>query len=122
MVEVDGLHGLAGAGSKIDERGKSQLLKNPAPEKSSMAGKKIPKDGAAVAGDKKKKRFHNDIFEKLAQESSRLSRYNKKPTITVVKLVLLGFVDVKKKDGLAVGMIFCSSAFTTIFPCVNREV
>ncbi|RVW66127.1 putative histone H2B.3 [Vitis vinifera] len=26
--------------------------------------------------------FINDIFEKLAQESSRLARYNKKPTIT----------------------------------------
>ncbi|KAL4182091.1 hypothetical protein AMTRI_Chr12g240800 [Amborella trichopoda] len=26
--------------------------------------------------------FINDIFEKLAQEASRLARYNKKPTIT----------------------------------------
>ncbi len=26
--------------------------------------------------------FINDIFEKLAQESARLARYNKKPTIT----------------------------------------
>ncbi|VVA90345.1 unnamed protein product [Arabis nemorensis] len=26
--------------------------------------------------------FINDIFEKLAQESSKLARYNKKPTIT----------------------------------------
>ncbi|KAK8582244.1 hypothetical protein V6N13_145227 [Hibiscus sabdariffa] len=40
--------------------------------------------------------FINDIFEKLAQESSRLARYNKKPTITsreiqtAVRLVLLG--------------------------------
>jgi histone H2B len=40
--------------------------------------------------------FINDIFEKLAQESSRLARYNKKPTITsreiqtVVRLVLPG--------------------------------
>ncbi|KAF9618990.1 hypothetical protein IFM89_003297 [Coptis chinensis] len=39
--------------------------------------------------------FINDIFEKLAQESSRLARYNKKPTITsreiqtTVRLVLL---------------------------------
>ncbi|KAJ6773052.1 HISTONE H2B.1 [Salix koriyanagi] len=38
--------------------------------------------------------FINDIFEKLAQESSRLARYNKKPTITsreiqtAVRLVL----------------------------------
>lgn len=40
--------------------------------------------------------FINDIFEKLAMESSRLARYNKKPTITsreiqtAVKLVLPG--------------------------------
>ncbi|KAL6507974.1 hypothetical protein OROGR_024169 [Orobanche gracilis] len=40
--------------------------------------------------------FINDIFEKLAMESSRLSRYNKKPTITSreiqtsVRLVLPG--------------------------------
>ncbi|TQD69112.1 hypothetical protein C1H46_045356 [Malus baccata] len=40
--------------------------------------------------------FINNIFEKIAQESSRLERYNKKPTITsweiqtVVRLVLLG--------------------------------
>ncbi|KDO72941.1 hypothetical protein CISIN_1g032181mg [Citrus sinensis] len=38
--------------------------------------------------------FINDIFEKLAQEASRLARYNKKPTITsreiqtAVRLVL----------------------------------
>ncbi|KAK4791932.1 hypothetical protein SAY86_022367 [Trapa natans] len=40
--------------------------------------------------------FINDIFEKLAHESSRLARYNKKPTITsreiqtAVRLVLPG--------------------------------
>ncbi|GAV62688.1 Histone domain-containing protein, partial [Cephalotus follicularis] len=40
--------------------------------------------------------FINDIFEKLAQESSRLARYTKKPTITsreiqtAVRLVLPG--------------------------------
>nr|CUT18451.1 H2B.2 [Lilium davidii var. unicolor] len=40
--------------------------------------------------------FINDIFEKLAQESARLARYNKKPTITSreiqtsVRLVLPG--------------------------------
>ena len=40
--------------------------------------------------------FINDIFEKLAQEASRLARYNKKPTITsrkiqtVVRLMLPG--------------------------------
>ncbi|XP_073526285.1 uncharacterized protein [Phyllobates terribilis] len=96
-------------------------------EKKPKAGKKLPKEGGAVAGDKKKKRtkkrvetykiyifkvlkqvhldigisskamgimnsFINDIFEKLAQESSR----NKKTTITpheiqtVVRLVLPG--------------------------------
>ncbi|XP_011015661.1 PREDICTED: probable histone H2B.3 [Populus euphratica] len=41
-------------------------------------------------------RFINDIFEKLAPESSRLARYHKKPTITsrviltAVRLVLPG--------------------------------
>ncbi|KAL2612616.1 hypothetical protein R1flu_024308 [Riccia fluitans] len=34
--------------------------------------------------------FINDIFEKLAQESARLARYNKKPTIT--SLTLKAFV------------------------------
>lgn len=40
--------------------------------------------------------FINDIFEKIAAEASRLSRYNKKPTITsreiqtAVRLVLPG--------------------------------
>ncbi|KAA8520006.1 hypothetical protein F0562_014262 [Nyssa sinensis] len=40
--------------------------------------------------------FINDIFEKLAQEASKLARYNKKPTITsleiqtAVRLVLSG--------------------------------
>ncbi|KAL6504130.1 Histone H2B [Orobanche gracilis] len=40
--------------------------------------------------------FINDIFEKMAQEASRLARYNKKPTITsreiqtAVRLVLPG--------------------------------
>ncbi|XP_074582830.1 histone H2B.11 [Curcuma longa] len=40
--------------------------------------------------------FINDIFEKLAQESSKLARYNKKPTVTSreiqtsVRLVLPG--------------------------------
>ncbi|ONK76966.1 uncharacterized protein A4U43_C02F1880 [Asparagus officinalis] len=40
--------------------------------------------------------FINDIFEKLAQEASRLARYNKKPTVTSreiqtsVRLVLPG--------------------------------
>ncbi|KAJ7559051.1 hypothetical protein O6H91_04G067500 [Diphasiastrum complanatum] len=40
--------------------------------------------------------FINDIFEKLAQEASKLARYNKKPTITsreiqtAVRLILPG--------------------------------
>ncbi|KAK8921999.1 Histone H2B.11 [Platanthera guangdongensis] len=40
--------------------------------------------------------FINDIFEELAQDSSHLTRYNRKPTITSreiqtsVRLVLLG--------------------------------
>ncbi|XP_074290619.1 histone H2B.7-like [Silene latifolia] len=104
--------------------------KSPA-EKKPKAGKKLPKEAGAAAGDKKKKRnkksvetykiyifkvlkqvhpdigisskamsimnsFINDIFEKLAQESSKLARYNKKPTITsreiqtAVRLVLPG--------------------------------
>ncbi|KAH8483241.1 hypothetical protein H0E87_027861 [Populus deltoides] len=105
------------AEKKPAEEKKTVAEKAPA-EKKPKAGKKLPKEGgAAVAGDKKKKRvkkstetykiyifkvlkqvhpdigisskamgimnsFINDIFEKLAQESSRLARYNKKPTIT----------------------------------------
>ncbi|CBI31381.3 unnamed protein product, partial [Vitis vinifera] len=74
-------------------------------EKKPRAEKKLPKDASST--DKKKKRtrknamgimnsFINDIFEKLAQEASRLARYNKKPTITsreiqtAVRLVLPG--------------------------------
>ncbi|KAJ8563498.1 hypothetical protein K7X08_031950 [Anisodus acutangulus] len=73
-------------------------------EKKPKAVKKLPKDAGAAGADKKKKSkamgimnsFINDIFEKLAQESSRLARYNKKPTITsreiqtAVRLVLPG--------------------------------
>ncbi|KAE9585786.1 putative histone H2B.3 [Lupinus albus] len=46
--------------------------------------------------------FINDIFQKLAEESSGLARYNKKPTITsteiqtAVRLVLPG--DLAKHD------------------------
>ncbi|KAK8504923.1 hypothetical protein V6N13_056249 [Hibiscus sabdariffa] len=71
-------------------------------EKKPKAGKKLPKEGGAAAGDKKKKRIKKStetykiyIF-KLAQEASRLARYNKKPTITsreiqtAVRLVLPG--------------------------------
>ena len=118
------------AEKKPVEEKKAVAEKVPA-EKKPKAGKKLPKEGAAAAGDKKKKRskksietykiyifkvlkqvhpdigisskamgimnsFINDIFEKLAQESSKLARYNKKPTITsreiqtAVRLVLPG--------------------------------
>ncbi|XP_023512034.1 histone H2B.11 [Cucurbita pepo subsp. pepo] len=118
------------AAEKAVEEKKSVAEKGPA-EKKLKAGKKLPKESGAAAGDKKKKRskksietykiyifkvlkqvhpdigisskamgimnsFINDIFEKLAQESSKLARYNKKPTITsreiqtAVRLVLPG--------------------------------
>ncbi|KGN47176.1 histone H2B [Cucumis sativus] len=118
------------ASEKPAEEKKTVAEKAPA-EKKPKAGKKLPKEGGAAAGDKKKKRtkksvetykiyifkvlkqvhpdigisskamgimnsFINDIFEKLAQESSKLARYNKKPTITsreiqtAVRLVLPG--------------------------------
>ncbi|KAL2899060.1 putative histone H2B.1 [Bienertia sinuspersici] len=118
------------AEKKPVEEKKAAAEKAPA-EKKPKAGKKLPKEAGAAAGDKKKKRskksvetykiyifkvlkqvhpdigisskamsimnsFINDIFEKLAQESSRLARYNKKPTITsreiqtAVRLVLPG--------------------------------
>ncbi|KAF4359375.1 hypothetical protein F8388_009837 [Cannabis sativa] len=118
------------AEKKPTEEKKTLAEKTPA-EKKPKAGKKLPKEGGASVGDKKKKRtkksvetykiyifkvlkqvhpdvgisskamgimnsFINDIFEKLAQEASRLARYNKKPTITsreiqtAVRLVLPG--------------------------------
>ncbi|KAF2300426.1 hypothetical protein GH714_013171 [Hevea brasiliensis] len=96
------------AEKKPAEEKKTVAEKAPA-EKKPKAGKKLPKEGGAVAADKKKKRtkksietykiyifkvlkqvhpdigisskamgimnsFINDIFEKLAQESSRLAR------------------------------------------------
>ncbi|CAL5191796.1 unnamed protein product [Lathyrus oleraceus] len=114
----------------VEEKKSTVAEKSPA-EKKPKAGKKLPKEAGAAAGDKKKKRnkksvetykiyifkvlkqvhpdigisskamgimnsFINDIFEKLAAESSRLARYNKKPTITsreiqtAVRLVLPG--------------------------------
>lgn len=119
------------AEKKPVEEKKSTIAEKTPAEKKPKAGKKLPKDGGAAAGDKKKKRnkknvetykiyifkvlkqvhpdigisskamgimnsFINDIFEKLAAESSRLARYNKKPTITsreiqtAVRLVLPG--------------------------------
>ncbi|GER54349.1 histone H2B [Striga asiatica] len=86
--------------------------KKPAEKKPSTAAeKKTSKDGAGDGKRKKKvhpdigisskamgimNSFINDIFEKLVVESSRLARYNKKPTITsreiqtAVRLVLPG--------------------------------
>ncbi|PON38665.1 Histone H2B [Trema orientale] len=119
------------AEKKPAEEKKSTVAEKAPAEKKPKAGKKLPKEGGAAAGDKKKKRvkkstetykiyifkvlkqvhpdigisskamgimnsFINDIFEKLAQEASRLARYNKKPTITsreiqtAVRLVLPG--------------------------------
>ncbi|KAL4561983.1 hypothetical protein LXL04_034169 [Taraxacum kok-saghyz] len=83
---------------------KAPAEKAPA-EKKPKAEKKVAKDASAT--DKKKKRhkksamgimnsFINDIFEKLAQESSKLARYNKKNTLSsrkiqiAVRLVLPG--------------------------------
>uniref|UniRef100_A0A251U413 Histone H2B n=1 Tax=Helianthus annuus TaxID=4232 RepID=A0A251U413_HELAN len=106
---------------QAEEKKTAAAEKAPA-EKKPKAGKKLPKEAGAGAADKKKKRskknivlkqvhpdigisskamgimnsFINDIFEKLAQEASRLARYNKKPTITsreiqtAVRLVLPG--------------------------------
>ncbi|CAA3024714.1 histone H2B-like [Olea europaea subsp. europaea] len=68
-------------------------------KKPPKAEKKIPKEGDAKKKNKAMgimNSFINDIFEKLAMESSRLARYNKKPTITsreiqtAVRLVLPG--------------------------------
>ncbi|XP_021716204.1 histone H2B-like [Chenopodium quinoa] len=119
------------AEKKPAEEKKAAAAEKAPAEKKPKAGKKLPKEAGAAAGDKKKKRhkksvetykiyifkvlkqvhpdigisskamsimnsFINDIFEKLAQESARLARYNKKPTITsreiqtAVRLVLPG--------------------------------
>ncbi|KAG5569250.1 hypothetical protein H5410_059016 [Solanum commersonii] len=65
--------------------------------------------------------FINDIFEKLAQESSRLARYNKKPTITsreiqtAVRLVLPGEL---AKHAVSEG----GRAFAKIFAETVREI
>ncbi|KAM4099786.1 hypothetical protein ACB094_05G018300 [Castanea mollissima] len=116
---------------KLTEEKKSTIAEKALVEKKLKARKKLPKEGGAGAGDKKKmhvkksgetykiyifnvlKQVHqdigisskamgitnsfiNDIFEKLAQEASRLVRYNKKPTNTsreiqtAIHLVLLG--------------------------------
>uniref|UniRef100_A0A803PVX8 Core Histone H2A/H2B/H3 domain-containing protein n=1 Tax=Cannabis sativa TaxID=3483 RepID=A0A803PVX8_CANSA len=78
------------AAEKPTEEKKTLAEKTPA-EKKPKAGKKLPKEGGASVhpdiGISSKamgimNSFINDIFEKLAQEASRLARYNKKPTIT----------------------------------------
>ncbi|KAL2492286.1 Histone H2B.6 [Abeliophyllum distichum] len=82
---------------------KSPAAEKAPAEKKPKAGKKLPKEGGAVAGDKKKKRVKKSIetykiyiFKVLKQEASKLARYNKKPTITsreiqtAVRLVLPG--------------------------------
>ncbi|KAH8502180.1 hypothetical protein H0E87_018176 [Populus deltoides] len=87
------------AEKKPAEKKPAAAEKAPA-EKKPRAEKKLPKEGA---GDKKKKRAKKSvetykiyIFKVLKQESSRLARYNKKPTITsreiqtAVRLVLPG--------------------------------
>ncbi|RVW57058.1 Histone H2B [Vitis vinifera] len=87
----------AGRGKEVDGGREGPAEKKP------KAGKKLPKEGGAGPGDKKKKRTKKSvetykiyIFKVLKQESSRLARYNKKPTITsreiqtAVRLVLPG--------------------------------
>ncbi|CAN4100935.1 unnamed protein product [Withania somnifera] len=84
----------------VEEKKTTVSEKAPA-EKKLKAGKKLPKD--AASGEKKKKKAKKSvetykiyIFKVLKQESSRLARYNKKPTITsreiqtAVRLVLPG--------------------------------
>ncbi|KAG6383315.1 hypothetical protein SASPL_156938 [Salvia splendens] len=74
--------------------------------------------------------FINDIFEKLAQESSRLARYNKKPTITsreiqtAVRLVLPGELakhavseGTKADAGIAFLLKFLSSYSLDLLGC-----
>ncbi|KAG2329868.1 hypothetical protein Bca52824_001048 [Brassica carinata] len=84
---------------QVEEKSKAEKA---SAEKKPKAGKKLPKEaGAGDIGISSKamgimNSFINDIFEKLAQESSKLSRNNKKPTITsrdiqtAVRLVLPG--------------------------------
>ncbi|ONK61914.1 uncharacterized protein A4U43_C08F34870 [Asparagus officinalis] len=66
--------------------------------------------------------FINDIFEKLAQEASRLARYNKKPTITSreiqtsVRLVLPGELAKHAEGDLgttSLDILFTSFAFSS---------
>nr|CAD1828725.1 unnamed protein product [Ananas comosus var. bracteatus] len=95
---------------KEKEKEKKAAEKAPA-EKKPRAEKRLPSSSSAKEGATRRvhpdigisskamsimNSFINDIFEKLAQESSRLARYNKKPTVTSreiqtsVRLVLPG--------------------------------
>uniref|UniRef100_A0A251ULH4 Histone H2B n=1 Tax=Helianthus annuus TaxID=4232 RepID=A0A251ULH4_HELAN len=91
------------AEKKPAEEKKTPAAEKAPAEKKPKAGKKLPKEAGAGATDKKKKRTKKSvetykiyIFKVLKQESSRLARYNKKPTITsreiqtAVRLVLPG--------------------------------
>ncbi|PPR86802.1 hypothetical protein GOBAR_AA33883 [Gossypium barbadense] len=103
------------AEKKPAEEKKTTVAEKSPAEKKPKAGKKLPKEGGTykIYIFKVLKQVHpdigisskamgimnsfiNDIFEKLAQEASRLARYNKKPTITsreiqtAVRLVLPG--------------------------------
>ncbi|VAH65783.1 unnamed protein product [Triticum turgidum subsp. durum] len=74
--------------------------KKPAAEKKPVETEKKPKVHPDIGISSKAmsimNSFINDIFEKLAGESAKLARYNKKPTITsreiqtAVRLVLPG--------------------------------
>ncbi|KAE8676419.1 Histone H2B.3 [Hibiscus syriacus] len=88
------------AEKKPAEEKKTIAEKTPA-EKKPKTGKKLPNEVHPDIGISSKamgimNSCINDIFEKLAQEASRLARYNKKPTITsreiqtAVRLVLPG--------------------------------
>ncbi|CAI9273365.1 unnamed protein product [Lactuca saligna] len=64
--------------------------------------------------------FISDIFEKLAQESSRLARYNKKPTITsreiqtAVRLVLPGELSKHAvSEGKLINLHWCNLSHQT---------
>ncbi|CAI9757696.1 unnamed protein product [Fraxinus pennsylvanica] len=77
-------------------------------EKKPKVGKKLPKGGAAATVRQEKEAREEEcgnlqdlhlqviFFEKLAQEASKLAKYNKKPTITsresqnAIRLVLPG--------------------------------
>ncbi|CAI9268544.1 unnamed protein product [Lactuca saligna] len=80
------------AEKKLAEEKKVVVTEKPR-EKKPKAGKKLPKESGAGAADKKKKKrskknvetykiYIFKLLKQLASESSKLARYNKKPTIT----------------------------------------